>query len=167
MLNAAGRERESRRRSDNPNQRGSVQGGDVHRRSADGPGHGAGRSPDDFLERNVPQNFLEESKGFDGFLYMLRRSDHPMADNLRTELFPQLAIALEAALRRAAEHQMSFEIETERKSIASSKGKMFRQRSFFPEGPIESKQFDILKVLAEELKKQSNVQNSKNPNEEA
>jgi hypothetical protein len=154
MLNAAGREN-SRRRSDNPNQRGSVQGADVTRsRSGDG-GSALGRSPDDHLERNVPNNFLNESKGFDGFLYMLRRSDHPLAESLRSDLFPQLALALEAALRRASEHQMNREAGVERKSIASSKGKSFRHKAYFPEGSMESSDFDIVKVLGEELKKYS------------
>ncbi|CUG91196.1 Hypothetical protein, putative [Bodo saltans] len=153
MLNAAGREN-SRRRSDNPNQRGSVQGADVTR-SRSGDGSALGRSPDDHLERNVPNSFLNESKGFDGFLYMLRRSDHPLAESLRKDLFPQLALALEAALRRAAEYQMDREVATERKSIASSKGKSFRHRAYFPEGSMESSDFDIVKVLGEELKKYS------------
>lgn len=157
MLGAArAGDRESRRRSDHPRgSHASTTDSSLARGSHNGPSASAS---DDFLERNVNENFLCESALFDGFVYMMRKTDHKAAAALREDLFPALAIALEATLRRAVDFQMTKESDagTPQRSIASSKGKQLRKVAYFPEGPIstsESDTFHVIHVLAEELQK--------------
>lgn len=145
--------RENRRRSDNP-RNSQASGSDAlsnrHQSSA-------ATVVEDHLERNVAENFLTESKQFEGFVYMMRHSDHPLAKQLRDTLFPSLTLALEATMKRAVEHQMAKEAAAGviRKSISSVKSKLYRNQAFFPEGDMNSAatDFDAVKILAEELRK--------------
>ena len=110
----------------------------------------------DYLERDVANNFLIESRLYRGFYYMLKKSNLSLVSDLRETLFPKLAIALEAVLYKAVKEQLHKEACLRRRpsTLINRNGKSFRSRPVFPDEPIEPA-FDPVRLLAEELKKLS------------
>jgi hypothetical protein len=116
----------------------------------------------DYLERDVANNFLLESKLYRGFFYMLKKSNLSLLSDLRESLFPKLAIALEAVLHRAVKDQLRKEACLRRRpsTLINRNGKSFRSRPVFPDDHIDPS-FDAVKALAEELKKANACQRQK------